>query len=123
MIIFVKSKDYSCSIIGRKTRSKVMTKEMIEEILSFRDARGWGEAHTPRNLASSIVIEASELLENYQWGEDLADEVNVKEEIADVLIYTFLLTEKLGLDVETIIREKLVKNAIKYPLPEQGKQS
>lgn len=93
-----------------------MTKEIIKEILEFRDARGWGQAHTPHNLASSIVIEAAELLENYQWGESYADSVNVKEEIADILIYTYMLTERLGLDIYEIIREKLVKNAIKYPV-------
>ncbi|MBF0780378.1 MULTISPECIES: nucleotide pyrophosphohydrolase [unclassified Granulicatella] len=94
-----------------------MTQHILKEILAFRDARGWGKAHTPRNLASSIIIEAAELLENYQWGESYANEENVKEEIADILIYTYMLANHLNLDIDTIIREKLEKNAIKYPLP------
>lgn len=98
-----------------------MTEQILKEILAFRDARGWGEAHTPRNLASSIIIEAAELLENYQWGEAYADETNVKEEIADILIYTYMLANRLNLDINTIIREKLVKNAMKYPLPTEKK--
>lgn len=95
-----------------------MTKEIIQKIIAFREERGWGVAHTPRNLASSIVIEAAELLENYQWGDEALDQVNVKEEIADILIYTLMLVDRLDLDVKTIIDEKLEKNAIKYPKPE-----
>ncbi|NYS33031.1 nucleotide pyrophosphohydrolase [Streptococcus danieliae] len=93
-----------------------MTDKLIQDILKFRDDRGWGQAHSPRNLASSIIIEAAELLENYQWGEEFADPINVQEEIADVLIYTLLLTDRLGLDVETIVQDKLKKNALKYPV-------
>ena len=92
---------------------------IIEDILKFRNERGWGQAHSPRNLASSIIIEAAELLENYQWGEEYSDPINVQEEIADILIYTFLLTDKLGLDVETIIQDKLKKNALKYPVTKE----
>lgn len=96
-----------------------MIESIIEDILKFRNERGWGQAHSPRNLASSIIIEAAELLENYQWGEEYSDPINVQEEIADILIYTFLLTDKLGLDVETIIQDKLKKNALKYPVTKE----
>ena len=62
--------------------------KIIDEIIEFRDKRGWKTSDKPENLAKSIIIEAAELLENYQWGEEYADIQNVKEEIADVLIYS-----------------------------------
>jgi NTP pyrophosphatase (non-canonical NTP hydrolase) len=69
----------------------------------------------PENLAKSIIIEAAELLENYQWGPDHADLENVKEEIADVVIYAMAMAYDLGFDIEEMIYEKLEKNALKYP--------
>jgi NTP pyrophosphatase (non-canonical NTP hydrolase) len=91
-------------------------KDIIKEIIDFRDARGWKSNDQPENLAKSIIIEAAELLENYQWGAEHADMENVKEEIADVLIYSIALAHDLGFDVEEMIREKLIKNSIKYPV-------
>ena len=93
----------------------VYMEKIINEIIEFRDKRGWDNSDNPENLAKSIIIEAAELLENYQWGPEQADMVNVKEEIADVLIYSIALAYDLGFDVSEIIREKLIKNAIKYP--------
>lgn len=87
--------------------------KIIDEITEFRRERNW--AGEPRDLAISISIEANELLENYQWGTQVPNDVNVKEEIADVLIYTLSLVDLLNLDMEEIIREKLIKNAKKYP--------
>ena len=55
-------------------------KEIINEIIDFRDKRGWKVNDKPENLAKSIIIEAAELLENYQWGEEYADMQNVKED-------------------------------------------
>ena len=91
-------------------------KEIIDEIIAFRDNRGWQSNDRPENLAKSIIIEAAELLENYQWGPDHADLVNVKEELADVIIYAIAMAHDLGFDIEEIIREKLIKNAVKYPV-------
>lgn len=91
-------------------------KEIVKKVIEFRNERGWQSNDQPQNLAKSIIIEAAELLENYQWGPDHADLVNVKEEIADVMIYAIAMAYDLGFDVKTIIEEKLVKNAIKYPL-------
>jgi len=90
--------------------------DIINKIIEFRNQRGWENNDQPENLAKSIIIEAAELLENYQWGPDHADLVNVKEEIADVIIYAIAMAYDLGFDVEKIIEEKLVKNAIKYPI-------
>ena len=90
-------------------------RNIVEEIMKFRDQRGWQSNDKPENLAKSIIIEAAELLENYQWGPDHADLENVKEEIADVIIYAVAMAYDLGFDIEKIIMEKLEKNAIKYP--------
>ena len=92
--------------------------EILENIRQFIKERQWGEYHTPRNLAISISVEAAELLEIYQWSDqpDESEAEHIKEEIADVLIYSYMLADKLGLDIETIIREKIAKNAEKYPL-------
>jgi len=88
---------------------------IIKKIIKFRNDRDWQTNDKPENLAKSIIIEAAELLENYQWGPDHADMENVKEEIADVLIYAIAMAHDLGFDIEKIIDEKLVKNEVKYP--------
>lgn len=90
-------------------------KKIEEKIMDFMHERHWGAAHSPSNLSKSISIEAAELLECFQWSEDY-DKEHVKEELADVLIYSILMANRLGLDVDKIIEEKLVKNAIKYPV-------
>ncbi len=90
--------------------------KLVKDIISFRNQRGWQNNDKPENLAKSIIIEAAELLENYQWGADHADLVNVKEELADVIIYAVAMAHDLGFNVEKIIYEKLEKNAKKYPV-------
>lgn len=86
----------------------------------FRDERDWRQFHNAKDLAISISLEASELLEDFQWKtseEGIAKNIdNIKEEIADVLIYTLMLTTDLKIDVSEIIEDKLQKNAIKYPV-------
>ena len=90
-------------------------KQILKEIIDFRDKRGWRNHDTPQALAKSIIIEAAELLENYQWEDSQPDMENVKEELADVIIYSLAMVSDLGFDPETIIREKLKKNNKKYP--------
>ena len=91
-------------------------KNIVEEIIRFRDERGWESNDKPENLAKSIIIEAAELLENYQWGPDHADMQNVKEELADVIIYAIAMAHDLGFDIESMILEKMEKDALKYPV-------
>ena len=91
---------------------------MLDEIIRFRDARGWRKHDTPEALAKSIIIEAAELLENYQWSDTAVSMENVQEELADILMYTLAMCVDLGLDPEVIVHEKLKKNRIKYPIPE-----
>jgi NTP pyrophosphatase (non-canonical NTP hydrolase) len=98
-------------------------KQLMNAINEFRDARGWGPYHNPKDLAISLSIEAAELLEDFQWisSEEAIEKniENIKEEIADVFIYGLMLCSELDLDVETIIKEKIEKNGLKYPISEK----
>ncbi len=91
--------------------------EIIEALLKFRNERDWEQFHNPKDLALAINVEAGELLELYLWKK--SDEVNkekVKEELADIFAYAFLLAEKYQLDIKNIILEKIKKNGEKYPV-------
>lgn len=89
--------------------------ELMDEIIRFQKERDWKKFHTPENLAKSISIEAAELLENFQWGNEY-DISEVSEELADVLIYCLYMVDSLDLDVRKIILNKMEKNAVKYPI-------
>ena len=98
--------------------------DLRELVRAFVDERDWQQFHTPKNLSMSLAIEAAELMEHFQWltpeqaGEVAADPQklsDVGEELADVLCYTLALANALGLDVASAVRDKMVKNAIKYP--------
>ncbi len=91
------------------------TQDVLAKLRDFVDARDWSQFHTPENLAKSISIEAAELLEAYQWNSD-ADLEQVRQELADVLTYAYLLADKLGLDPEDIVAEKLKITEEKYPV-------
>ncbi|ATH74280.1 MULTISPECIES: nucleotide pyrophosphohydrolase [Bacillus] len=95
-------------------------KDLIHSINQFRDDRNWRKYHNPKDLAISISIEAAELLEDFQWKNNEealeANEVNIQEEIADILIYSLMLCSDLNLNVKEIIKDKLIKNGQKYPI-------
>lgn len=92
-------------------------KEITEALIKFRNERDWEQFHNPKDLAVALNIEASELLESFLWkSHDEANQEKVKEELADVLAYAFLLAEKYGFDVKDIVLEKIKKNAEKYPV-------
>lgn len=90
--------------------------KIIKRLVKFRDDRNWKQFHTPENLSKSIVLEAAELLENYQWESGKENIENVKEEVADIVGYCLLLCEHYGFDLETIMNEKIEKNEKKYPV-------
>jgi len=91
--------------------------KITEELRKFRDERDWAQFHNPKDLAIALSIEASELLELFLWKPaENADTEKVKEELADVFAYAFMLADQLGLDVPTIMRDKLAKNKLKYPV-------
>lgn len=93
-----------------------MKQETINRIRKFSDERDWDQFHSPSNLAKSIVIEAAELLECFQWSDDKYDIKHIKEELADVIVYTQNLLDKLGLDVDEIVNMKMSQNEAKYPV-------
>ena len=82
----------------------MISKETVEIVKRFRDDRSWSRFHNPKDLAISLCLEASELLDK------------IREELADVLCYSVLLADRCGLDMDEIIREKMKKNAEKYPV-------
>lgn len=93
-----------------------MKQETIDRIRRFSDDRDWDQFHSPENLAKSIVIEAAELLECFQWSSTEYDLQHVKEELADVIVYTQDLIDKLGLDADEIVNMKMEQNEKKYPV-------
>lgn len=93
-----------------------MTKDTIERIRKITEDREWDQFHSPANLAKSIVIEAAELLECFQWSDEEYDLQHVKEELADVMVYCQNLLDKLGLDADEIINMKMTQNEVKYPV-------
>jgi len=99
------------------TESMSDIKAIIDALIKFRNERDWGQFHNPKDLAVAINIEASELLENFLWkSNDEANQEKVKEELADVLAYSFLLAEKYGFNIKDILLDKIKKNAEKYPV-------
>lgn len=86
-----------------------------KKILEFNQERDWYQFHSPENLAKSISIEAGELLECFQWNSKY-DKEHVCEELADVVNYCILMADRLGVDLQEILLEKLEKNRQKYPV-------
>ncbi len=95
-------------------------KQTIEELLKFRDERDWQQFHDSKNLALAISIEAAELNELFLWKDkeeaEKVDIAKIKEELADILSFAFLLANKHELDPFEIITEKIRRNAEKYPV-------
>ncbi len=96
---------------------------MVLALRDFARARDWEQFHSPKNLAAALAVEASELLEHFQWlteeqSRQLSDEkkAEVAEEVADVLLYLLQLSDKLGIDPMDAARAKLQANARKYPV-------
>lgn len=103
----------------------------VSELVALRDRlrefaaqRGWRQYHTPKNLAMALIVEAAELVEQFQW--DTPDESQrlapakaaaVRDEVADVLIYLVEIADVLDIDLISAARDKIAKNAAKYPAP------
>lgn len=91
----------------------------MDRINQFRDERNWRQFHNEKDLALSITLEASELLEVFQWKtaeEGVQNIEQIKDELADVLIYCYMLADNLDLDIDELIERKLAKNNQKYPV-------
>ena len=103
---------------------KATVAELRQAVQAFVDERDWRRFHTPKNLAMSLAIEAAELMEHFQWldvdesilrGRDPVRRGEIADEIADVCCYLLSLVNALDLDLSAAVRDKLVKNALKYP--------
>lgn len=97
--------------------------QITEKIKNFRDERDWMQFHDPKNMAVSVILEASELLEHFQW--KTTEEVEaytkenhaeIKDEIADIALYLFELADNLKINLVDAMTEKLKKNETKYPI-------
>lgn len=97
--------------------------ELKNMVKNFNTARNWEQFHTPREVAVSISIEAAELLELFQWRSLSTSDVRmdttmigkIGEEMADIMIYIFSLSNTLNIDISSAVVSKLEKNALKYP--------
>nr|WP_320010770.1 nucleotide pyrophosphohydrolase [uncultured Desulfobulbus sp.] len=106
------SKSYHCQSV----------EELTQELRQFAGERDWDRHHTPKNLASALIVEAAELLEHFQWlsqeeSQNLSPEQTkeVAHEIADVFIYLARLADRLDIDLMAAASEKMGLNALKYP--------
>lgn len=91
--------------------------DLLEALKKFSDERDWEQFHNAKDLAIAITMEAGELLEQFLWknaGEE--NKEKVKEELADIFAFALLLADKYGLDVATIVNDKIKRNAEKYPV-------
>lgn len=89
--------------------------EIINEMRKMRKDRNWEPFHTPENIAKSISIESAELLEHFQWDNQFELE-GVSDELADIMIYCIYMADALNVSIEEIIKNKIKKNKIKYPV-------
>ena len=92
-----------------------MKQETYDRLMKFRDDRDWSQFHTGENLAKSLIIEAGELLEVFQYSDKEKSVDKVKEELADVFMYAMLLADRYHLNIDEIINEKMDSNEKKYP--------
>src|SRR4051812_34965173 len=92
-------------------------KEITDALLKFRNNRDWEQFHNPKDLALAISIESAELLELFLWKEPgEANKDRLKEELADIFAYAFILANTLGVDVKQIVLDKIALNEKKYPV-------
>ena len=91
--------------------------ELLQQLRQFRDERDWAQFHNAKDLALALSIEAAELNEQFLWKTaEQANKIRVREELADVLLYSFQLADTYGWDIAELMREKMVLNAEKYPV-------
>src|ERR1039458_4093982 len=98
-------------------------KQLTTKIKAFRDARDWKQFHNHKDVALSLVLEASEVLEHFQWKSPKeveehgkANKDELADELADVAMYLFEFADNLGINLSTAMANKMKKNALKYPV-------
>ncbi|MBI4032494.1 nucleotide pyrophosphohydrolase [Candidatus Berkelbacteria bacterium] len=97
--------------------------DLTERIIAFRDARDWKQFHNPKDVALSLVLEAAEVLEHFQWKSSAeigayvqSHKAKIGEELADTLYWILLMAHDLNIDLATALREKMAQNEVKYPV-------
>lgn len=102
--------------------SRDSLEQLQRQLIEFSNARRWEKFHSPKNLSMALSVEVAELLEHFQWlSEEESRQVNgnkldeVKEEVADVLLYLLQICNQLHIDPIDAAQKKLVKNAVKHP--------
>lgn len=97
--------------------------DLQKKVIEFRDARDWKQFHNPKDVAISLILEAGELLEHFQWKNDQEiknhlqkSREDVSDELADILYWTLLLSKDLDIDIADALKNKLHKNEKKYPV-------
>lgn len=97
--------------------------KLVNEIVHFRDARNWRQFHNPKDLALSLVLEASEVLEHFQWKsyEEQIEHIKkekkeIGKELADTLYWILLMSHDFGIDIEKALKQKMIENKKKYPV-------
>lgn len=101
----------------------MLIEDLTQKVIEFRDARDWKKFHNPKDSSLSLVLEASELLEHFQWknGDELDEYVKnnkdkISEELADILYWILLISNDLNIDISKAFLDKLAKNDLKYPV-------
>lgn len=102
----------------------MLKSELIKKLIEFRHKRDWEQFHTPKDLAISISLEASELLEWFQWknSQQITEKLNsdkradLEDEVADIVAYLTYLCHDVGIDINKAVANKIAKNAQKYPV-------
>ena len=97
--------------------------DLTKKIIAFRDARDWKQFHNPKDVALSLVLEAGEVMEHFQWKnkEEIEkyieiNKADIGEELADVLYWVLLMSHDLQIDVTEALEKKIKKNEKKYPV-------
>ena len=98
-------------------------KDLTKRIIAYRDARDWKQFHNPKDSAISLLLEASEVLEHFQWknNDEISSHVEkssheIGEELADILYWVLLMSHDLKIDISSALENKLEKNKVKYPI-------
>lgn len=97
--------------------------DLTKRIIAFRDVRDWNQFHNPKDVALSLVLEAAEVMEHFQWKnkEEIekyikTNKFEISEELADVLYWVLLMSHDLEIDVSEALEKKILKNEEKYPV-------
>jgi NTP pyrophosphatase (non-canonical NTP hydrolase) len=106
-----------------RNRASNVLRELRDALRKFAGKREWDQFHSPKNLAAALSVEAAELLEHFQWLSEAQSArlppkqlASVREEMADVLLYLIRLADKLDVDLVDAARQKMRRNAVKYPV-------